>query len=223
MRAAWDLRLCIYVCKVAAMSTLTRRRNARGSGALLREEILTAATELLDAADSESEVTLRRIAATAGITAPAIYAHFADREAILAAISERAWRDVVAEIRARAALGRTARDRLQRGCATYVTFAQRFPMRYALMTRTAALTPSAGDALQVVTRGLASCRANPTDPSSADLPRIAAALSTALHGVAMLNRTDAPSMWLSDVSPAEVTRTLVDSAIDQQNRAEENT
>ena len=82
------------------MSTLTRRRNARGSGALLREEILTAATELLDAADSESEVTLRRIAATAGITAPAIYAHFADREAILAAISERAWRDVVAEIRA---------------------------------------------------------------------------------------------------------------------------
>ena len=217
MRVAWDLRLCIYVCKVAAMSTLTR------SGALLREEILTAATELLDAADSESEVTLRRIAATAGITAPAIYAHFADREAILAAISERAWRDVVAEIRARAALGRTARDRLQRGCATYVTFAQRFPMRYALMTRTAALTPSAGDALQVVTRGLASCRANPTDPSSADLPRIAAALSTALHGVAMLNRTDAPSMWLSDVSPAEVTRTLVDSAIDQQNRAEENT
>ena len=74
-----------------------------------------------------------------------------------------------------------------------------------------------------MTRGLASCRTNPTDPPSADLPRIAAALSTALHGVAMLNRTDAPSMWLSDVSPAEVTRTLVDSAIDQQNRAEENT
>jgi hypothetical protein len=54
------------------------------------------------------------------------------------------------------------------------------------------------------------------------LPRIAAALSTALHGVAMLNRTDAPSMWLADLSPTEVITTLVDSAVDQLHRAEEN-
>ena len=201
------------------MAASTRQRNARGSGALLREDILTAATELLDAADCESELTLRRIACAAGITAPAIYAHFADRDAILTAIAERAWQDVVDEIRASAAGGITARDRLHRGCATYVDFAQRFPMRYALMTQMAAVVPAATEALQVVTQALANCCAG---ARSADLPRIAAALSTALHGVAMLNRTDAPSMWLADVSTSEVTRTLVDSAVDQQSRAEEN-
>lgn len=203
------------------MSTPTRRRNARGSGALLREDILAAATELLDTADSEAEVTLRRIACAAGITAPAIYAHFPDRDAILAAIAERAWSDVVEQIHAGAAGGTSTRDRLHRGCATYVAFAERFPMRYALMTRMAASTPAAHEALEVVTCALANC-GDPADPPSA-LPRIAAALSTALHGVAMLNRTDAPSMWLADISAAEVTRTLVDSAVDQLNRAQENT
>jgi len=203
------------------MAVTARRRNARGTGALLREEILTAATEILDAAADEAEVTLRGIACAAGITAPAIYAHFSDREAILAAIAERCWREVVEKIRARAAQGTTPRDRLHRGCETYVAYAQRFPMRYALMTRSATVTPAATDALAVVTRGLANCRANPAEAPPPQLPRIAAALSAALHGVAMLNRTDAPSLWLSDVSPDEVIHTLVDGAIDQQNRAEE--
>ncbi len=216
-----NLHLFIYGRIVIGVSTKVRSRNARGSGALLREEILMAATELLDGADSETELTLRGIACAAGITAPAIYAHFPDREAILAAVADRGWRDVVAEIRAQAALGATPRDRLHLGCAAYVDFAQRFPMRYALMTRTTAPTPAAREALDVVTRGLANCRGNPAESRSEDLPRFAAALSTALHGVAMLNRTDAPSMWLNDVTPAEVIRTLVDSSIDQQNTAEE--
>lgn len=205
------------------MSVPSRRRNARGSGVLLRDEILTAATDLLDAAESESDLTLRGIACAAGITAPAIYAHFPDRDAILTALAERAWHDVVDEIHSAAADGVGPRDRLHRGCAAYVAFAQRHPMRYATMTRAAALTPAAAEALGVVTRGLANCRPRSELPAPAELPRIAAALSTALHGVAMLNRTDAPSMWLTDVSPAEVIATLVDSAVDQVNRAEENT
>ena len=205
------------------MPVSTRRRNARGSGVLLRDEILSAATGLLDAVDSEADLTLRGIACAAGITAPAIYAHFPDRDAIVAALAERGWHDVVDEIHAAAADGSDSRDRLHRGCATYVAFAQRHPLRYAMMTRAAALTPAAAEALGVVTRGLANCRAHPEQPAPAELSRIAAALSTALHGVAMLNRTDAPSMWLADVSPTEVITTLVDSAVDQLHRAEENT
>lgn len=87
------------------MPVSTRRRNARGNGVLLRDEILTAATDLLDAVDSESDLTLRGIACAAGITAPAIYAHFPDRDAIVAALAERAWHDVVDEIHAAAAAG----------------------------------------------------------------------------------------------------------------------
>ncbi|MGV0743758.1 TetR/AcrR family transcriptional regulator [Mycolicibacterium sp. XJ870] len=201
------------------MTSPSRKRNARGSGALLREEILVAATALLDAADNEAEVTLRRIACAAGISAPAIYAHFEDRNAVMVGIVERSWRQVVSEIRAGAAEETTPRDRLLRGCATYVAYAQQYPMRYAVMTQATRMTPAAREALDVLTRALASCQTRSgTRPQTG---RVAAALSTALHGAAMLNRTDAPSMWLCDVSSDEVISTLVDSAIDQQNRPTE--
>lgn len=197
------------------MSGPSRKRNARGSGALLREEILLAATGLLDAADNDAEVTLRGIALAAGISAPAIYAHFEDRDAVMAGIVERSWRQAVAEIRDNAAEKTTPRDRLLRGCETYVAYAQRYPMRYAVMTQATAMTPAAREALDVLTRALAGCQEEPgLRPHAA---RVAAALWTALHGVAMLNRTDAPSIWLNDVTVDEVIGTLVDSAIDQQN------
>lgn len=198
------------------MPTQVRKRNARGSGALLRDEILIAAAELLDDAEHEADLTLRGIAAATGISAPAIYPHFAHRDAILAAIAEQAWQQVVADIKAAAAPDEPAAERLLRGCRVYVAYAQRFPMRYALMTRIAGPSPAAREALGVLAQALANCQ---TDPGRhRDAIRIAAALSTALHGVAMLNRTDVPSMWLSDVSPDDVLRTLVDSAVDQQNR-----
>lgn len=212
----------VYGRKVTGMIDSPRRRNARGSGALLREEILAAATALLDASETESDLTLRGIACAAGITAPSIYAHFPDRDAILAAVVDRAWQDVVGEIREVAASGTDPRDRLHRGCAAYVAFAQRHPLRYAMMTRTSAVTPASREALGVVTRALANCRVSPEAPGPAELPRIAAALSAALHGVAMLNRTDEPSMWLSDVSPADVITTLVDGAVGQLRQCEES-
>jgi AcrR family transcriptional regulator len=195
-----------------------RRRNARGSGALLREEIVAAATDLLDAANNEADVTLRRIACATGITAPAIYAHFPDRNAVLAEIAERSWQQVIADIGQQAGTATTPAARLLRGCQSYVDYAQRFPMRYALMTQADDISPAARQALDVVTRALANCRTAPGQPSPQAAARTAAALSTALHGVAMLNRTGTPSMWLTDVSAVDVIHTLVDSAIDQQNR-----
>lgn len=48
-------------------------RNRRGEGALLRTEILTAATELIEAGGDERAVTLRAVARRAGIAAPSIY------------------------------------------------------------------------------------------------------------------------------------------------------
>lgn len=73
------------------MVTQLRKRNARGSGALLRDEILAAAAGPLDAAECEADLTLRGIASAAGISAPAIYAHLGRRDAILAAIVDQSW------------------------------------------------------------------------------------------------------------------------------------
>ncbi|WP_230987304.1 TetR/AcrR family transcriptional regulator [Mycolicibacter heraklionensis] len=195
------------------MPTPPRRRNLRGHGALLRDEILAAAVRVIDGADSEAEVSLRRIAREAGIAAPSVYAHFDDLERVLEAVAESSWVQVSDEIAEHVQQATDPRERLLIGCRVYVSFAQRHPLRYALMTQDGHAPPAARRALAVVTRGLLACRGEtPDSASDPDSDRIAAALSVALHGVAMLHRTDTPNLWLSNFSTDEVIGTLVDGA-----------
>lgn len=185
----------------------------RGHGALLRDEILAAAVRVIDGADSEAEVSLRGIAREAGIAAPSVYAHFDDLDRVLEAVAESSWVQVSDEIAEHVQQAIDPRERLLIGCRVYVSFAQRHPLRYALMTQDGHAPPAARRALAVVTRGLLACRGEtPDSDSDPDSDRIAAALSVALHGVAMLHRTDAPNLWLSDFSTDEVIGTLVDGA-----------
>jgi len=198
------------------MEATIRRRNPRGSGDQLRDEILRAATQLIDKTEDESKVTLRSIARAAGIAAPSVYAHFPDRDAIIAAIMEHSWQLMVEAIAAQASEGQTPRDRLVRGCEAYLSVAQRHPLRYAMMTRATATTPAARKALNLLTVGLNKCRAERGDATTPVVAkRIAAALSVGLHGAAMLNLTDVPSLWLNAVSVVDVVHTLVDGAIAQ--------
>lgn len=198
------------------MAGPTRQRNVRGQGALLREEILAAAIRVVDAAETTQEVSLRGIAREAGISTMALYPHFANREELLAAVTELSWDQVLADITEQVQAGSTPRERLLLGCRAYVAFAQRFPLRYVLMVKADEITPSARQALAVVTRGLLGCGGlDPDSEPSAEAHRVAAALSVALHGVAMLHRTDTPHLWLSDFTSCEIIQTLVDGAIAQ--------
>lgn len=191
-----------------------RQRNLRGHGALLRDEILAAATRVIDSADSEGEVSLRRIAREAGIAAPSVYAHFDDRDRVLEAVAESSWVQVSREIAEAIQPVADPRERLVIGCRIYVSFAQRHPLRYALMTQDGHAPPAARQALDTVTRGLLACRGDSPDAASDPASgRVAAALSVALHGVAMLHRSDAPNLWLSDFSTDQVLQTLIDAAI----------
>src|ERR1700743_2641011 len=66
-------------------STPRHRRNARGQGNRLAEEIVRGALAIVERTGSDDAVTLRAVAREVGIAAPSIYAHFADREAIIMA------------------------------------------------------------------------------------------------------------------------------------------
>ena len=66
-----------------------RRRNARGQGARLADDIVAGALALIERTGSDEAVTLRAVAREIGIAAPSIYAHFADREAIIMAVVVR--------------------------------------------------------------------------------------------------------------------------------------
>jgi len=119
------------------MKEVVRERNRRGEGARLRAEILAGAAELLERTGSEEAVTLRAVARQVGISAPSIYSHFPDREAIVDAIVDDAFRDFNAAIgdatSAAAQAGEGPLACLRAGCAAYLRFAAERPNRYQLL------------------------------------------------------------------------------------------
>ena len=66
-----------------------RRRNPRGQGDRLREEIITAASELIAESGDADRLSLRAVAKRIGIAAPSIYRHFPDAEHLKMAVVER--------------------------------------------------------------------------------------------------------------------------------------
>ena len=110
-----------------------RQRNPRGQGGLLRDSIVSAAAELLEETGNEDAVSLRAVARRVGITAPAIYGHFADREAILAAVVADAFVDLRDAVSTSGDAQADPVKRMQSTCAAYLAFAQERPGRYGLL------------------------------------------------------------------------------------------
>lgn len=181
--------------------TAARTRNKRGEGSLLRAEIVTAATALLEKAGREEAVTLRAVAREVGIAAPSIYQHFPDREAVLDAVVVAAFEDLIAALEHDLAPVSDARERLLTGCRTYVRFAQDHPQRYRVMFGRGAETasgapvprgmpPEALEALTYLSSGIDDCvKAGGSD--SANPFSDAVALWASLHGLATLACTSA--------------------------------
>ncbi|WP_157252610.1 TetR/AcrR family transcriptional regulator [Nonomuraea typhae] len=113
------------------MTSTTRTRARRGEGALLREEILRAAEDLLAEHGSEDALTIRAVAARAGISTPSVYLHFADKEALLETVCLRVWDELGRLFRENAggdpfvALGRCGR--------AYARFALTHPVQYRVL------------------------------------------------------------------------------------------
>lgn len=70
-----------------------RRRSRRGEGELLRDEILDAAEELLIEHGTMEAVSIRMIADAVGVSPPALYLHFADKDELFFALCQRQFAD----------------------------------------------------------------------------------------------------------------------------------
>jgi AcrR family transcriptional regulator len=182
-----------------------RTRNRRGEGGLLRDEIVAAAERILEREGDEAAITLRSVAREAGIAAPSIYAHFADRDAIVETVLDIAFerlRQLVVDT-----IDPSGDDpvaSLLAGCHAYVDFAMREPARYRVLfgrlregrpelklpLRMQDVPPrwrSRLQAFEVLVDGLRACveagRSASTDPF-AD----ATMLWTAMHGAVMMRQ-----------------------------------
>jgi AcrR family transcriptional regulator len=191
-----------------------RSRNRRGEGTRLRAEILAAAAGLLTETGDEQEVTLRAVARRIGISAPSIYRHFADRQAILLALAAGAFAELTTRLTDdTTAAGPDPVVRLRAGCAAYLDFAATRPQLYRIMfgglwnaaegVRSEAVTEAevtelGQDALRLLTGSLAACVSAGVSTST-DPAADAVALWLGLHGLAH-QRALAPAFpWPADI------------------------
>jgi AcrR family transcriptional regulator len=188
------------------VTEIARERNRRGEGARLRADILAAATELLERTGSEEAVTLRAVARQVGISAPSIYSHFPDREAIVDAIVDDAFRDFNAAIRDAsddaAEAGPLAG--LRAGCGAYLRFAAERPNRYQLLFERRDFVGDGPprvpelrtESFDLLISGVRAC-VEAGISASADPKLAATAIWVALHGFATL-RPHTPSFGWPD-------------------------
>ncbi|MBV1935618.1 TetR/AcrR family transcriptional regulator [Streptomyces sp. BV286] len=121
----------------AGSATERRPRNARGEGDKLREEILQATLRLI-ADESRMQIaplSLREVAREAGVTAPAIYRHFADREELSRAAVSALHEQLLDEMgRAEeTSAGHSPARRLTEIAHAYCRFAQNNPASFRVM------------------------------------------------------------------------------------------
>lgn len=108
-----------------------RERNPKGEGDRLRRELLDAAADLLG--ETGEVVSLRAIAARAGVSPTAVYRHFEDHDALLREAVLHCWREF--ERALVAAAGSTDDPALAFRAAgdAYVAFARSQPGKYQVL------------------------------------------------------------------------------------------
>ena len=96
-------------------------RKARGQGASRRGEILDAAKRLF-IQEGFATATMRRIASEVGVSPTALYLHFADKEAILQAIADDYFSELLAKLQETTSSELPPLSRLRAGLRAYLDF-----------------------------------------------------------------------------------------------------
>jgi AcrR family transcriptional regulator len=182
---------------VAALIS-SRIRKPRGQGATRRAEILIAAQRLFLEQGFE-HTTMRRLADAVGVSATALYVYFADKDAILRAIAEVTFAEMLAVLEASQRVEMTPLERFRAGLHAYVAFGRARPDAYRLTFLAKLISPAspgrraldctefeaANRSFDIMERGVAelmqSGQFRPGDPHL-----VAEALWASLHGVTAL-------------------------------------
>ncbi|MET9295595.1 TetR/AcrR family transcriptional regulator [Streptomyces sp. NPDC003077] len=122
-------------------SAAVRSRNPRGQGERLREELLRATERLLEEVGSEDALSLRAVAREAGVAAPSIYRHFADKTELVWATLEVSYERLAAAMAEADAAAVAAGDdepveRLRAQLRAYCRYAIGHPAKYRLLYET---------------------------------------------------------------------------------------
>jgi len=196
----------------AKQMTKARRRNPRGQGERLRDDIIEAASRLL-ADPAAPPLTLRAVAREVGVAATSVYLHFDDIESLIVAVVDRLFTELVR--REEEITETDPRQLVLAGAVTYCEFGLASPGHYQLMfARPLSLpdyTPEhfpGWKAFQQLNDRVAACiGVSPEDPGAFFTAQL---IWQQLHGIVSLRITRSKFPW----PPLEQTvRTAVDGLL----------
>ena len=174
-----------------------RRRNRRGEGDRLREEIITAASQIIGETGDDSALTLRGVARRVGIAAPSIYRHFPDVDELKMAVVRRTFAGFARARDAASGDGDDPAARLLARCRAYTRFALANPGPYRYLfslhapTGDPARPPPGLPVFQALAESISSCQQAGLARAGDDPQWLAAQVWAALHGLVLL-RLNAP-------------------------------
>jgi AcrR family transcriptional regulator len=160
----------------------------------LREAMIQVAQELLES-DGPGSWTVRAAARIAGVSSGAPYRHFADKDALLAAVAARGFDELCANVeRALEAAGDDGQARLDALGEAYVRFAVERPGRYQIMygreilnrREHAELAGAADRAFELLIREVARAQETGTLRNDRSAERLACGAWAIVHGLSDL-------------------------------------
>jgi AcrR family transcriptional regulator len=114
----------------------TRARSARGEGGQVREELLAAAEQLLAERGTAAAVPVAEIVGRVGVTAPVLYQHFADKDALFVAVHARRMQDFRDTLRRTGSRTASPLAALERRGRAYIRYATTKPDAYMALFMT---------------------------------------------------------------------------------------
>jgi AcrR family transcriptional regulator len=112
-----------------------RERNPRGQGERLRAALIESAIELLADLENVEALSIRAVTARAGVTPTALYLHFADKEALIDAVKERCFAELISYC-SRADVAGDPRANIESRCRAYIQFSAERPGYYRVLFHT---------------------------------------------------------------------------------------
>ncbi len=109
------------------------RRNRRGAGEGLHDELLEAAVRVLARHGDTERLSIRAVAAEAQVTPPTVYRHFPDRRALVAAVVETCFQRFEAQLAQAEQDAADPFQALRRRCRAYVAVGTDQPHLYRVL------------------------------------------------------------------------------------------
>lgn len=113
--------------------TGSRRRNPRGQGQILRDQLVEAATDLLATLDSPHTLTLRMVARQVGVAPASVYSHFADLNALVEHVLRLRYQELAELMGHAAERASTPVEDLVGRCAAYLYWGTANPGHYRVV------------------------------------------------------------------------------------------